>query len=466
MENKVKNLRFVFEPKSIAIVGASNIPNKLGNILMRNLMSSKFSGKIYPINPKYEEVFGLKCYKNISEISGKIDCVIFAIPAETIPLILEECGKKGIRGAIILSSGFGESGKKDLEEQLKQIIEKYEIGAIGPNCLGIMNPYSKVDSIFLPMHKLERPKQGGISFITQSGAVGTCVIDMAAKYGIGLAKFISYGNAVGINESDLLEYLAEDEKTKQIVVYIEGTKDGKRFLEKLKKINKIKPIIVLKAGKYSGGLKAAKSHTGNLAGNYLAYNAVFRQAKVIEAESLDELFDFVKVFNQSLPKGKNMMIITNGGGLGVLTADAIEENGLNLAELDGETIEEIKKNIVSYASSGNPTDLTADAKVEDYEKVINIVMKNPKIDGIFIDVLFQTPNMDERILDVLQRASSDMRKPIVVTAVGGTYTENYRKVLESYGVPTYGAPLAAVKAMKKLVDYSLQSKCRKCIIKL
>jgi len=464
-DQKIKNLDSIFKPKSIAVFGASNIPNKLGNVLMKNLTGNKFPGKIYPINPKYRTVAGLKCYSSVLEINEKVDCAIIATPAQTVIRILKECAQKKIPGAIVLSGGFGESGGADLERELKRTADENDIVVIGPNCLGIINPYSRVDSIFLPMYKLERPKVGAISFITQSGAVGTCVIDMVAKYGIGISKFISYGNATVINESDLLEYLLHDKETEQIVFYIEGTKDGKRLLENMKRVNMEKPIIVLKAGKYGGALKAAKSHTGNLAGNYLAYKAAFRQAKVIEAESLEELFDFVKIFNQTLPNGKRMMIITNGGGLGVLTADAIEENGLELAEITKESSVKLKEIIPEYTSVGNPLDMTADASVDDYKKSIEIVLNDPNVDGIFIDVLFQTPNMNEGIIDILNSASEDRRKPIVVTAVGGTFTEGYRKILESSGVPTYGAPLAAVKAMKKMVDYSLKSKCKKCIVR-
>lgn len=461
-----KNLKYIFEPKSIAIIGASNIPNKLGNVLLKNLLFGKYSGKIYPVNPKYENVGGLKCFKSVLDIDGGVDCAIIATPAKTVPGIMEECAKKKIFGVIVLSGGFGEVGNKELEARLKEIAMQNDIAVIGPNCLGTITTSKHVDNIFFPMYKLERPKAGGISFITQSGAVGTCVIDMAAKYGIGLAKFVSYGNATVINESNLLEYLMKDKETKQIVMYIEGTKNGVELLRQMKKVNKVKPIIVLKAGKYGGALKAAKSHTGNIAGNYLAYKAAFRQSKVVEAEGLDELFDFVKAFNQPLPLGEQMMIITNGGGLGVLTADAIEEQGLKLAPLNEELAGKIKAVIPEYTSVGNPLDLTADATPEEYRKAIEIAMTSNDIDGLFIDVLFQAPNMNEEILSVLENASNDKRKPIVVTAVGGTFTEGYRKILESSGVPTYGAPIQAVKAMKKLVDYSLKSECKVCKLNL
>jgi acetyltransferase len=462
---KLRNLDKIFHPKAIAVIGASTVPNKLGYVLMKNLIGNGFQGKIYPVNLKYRKVMGLDCYPSVLEIKERIDCAIIATPAQTVTQILKECAQKKISGAIVLSGGFGEVGHQDYEGEMKKIAEENDMAIIGPNCLGVINPYSRVDSIFLPMYKLERPQAGGISFITQSGAVGTCGIDLAAKYGLGISKFISYGNATVTNECDFLEYLLHDKRTEQIVLYIEGTKDGKRLLEMMTKVNREKPIIALKAGRYGGALNAAKSHTGNLAGNYLAYKAAFRQAKVIEAENLEELFDFVKIFNQPLPKGNRMMIITNGGGLGVMTADAIEENGMKLAEMELKTKEKIKEITPEYGSIGNPLDMTADASVDRYRESIEACLNDENIDGIFIDVLFQTPTMNEDILDVLNFASEDRRKPIVVTAVGGSFTEGYRKVLESSGVPTYGTPSEAVKAMRKMVDYSLKSKCRKCLIK-
>ena len=419
MRDLVKNLKYVFEPSSVAIIGASNTPNKLGNVLMKNFTEGGFEGKVIPVNPKYETVSGKKCYQTITSVSGRIDCAIIATPAETVPQVLEECGKKGIRGAIVLSSGFGESGKTDLENKLREAAERNDIACIGPNCLGVLNPYNHVDSIFLPMYKMERPKPGSISFITQSGGVGTCIVDVAAHYSVGFSKFVSYGNGAVINEIDLLEYFIEDKKTEEIVLYLEGTKDGRRLLEVMKWANKEKPIIALKAGKYGGALKAAKSHTGNLAGNYTAYKAAFRQAKITEAESLDELFNFVKIFRQPLPKGRRIMVITNGGGLGVLAADAMEENGLMLAEPTEETLKKCSAAVPSYATVSNPLDMTADATVEGYATVIDAVMDDENIDGIILMALLQTPNLDERMLDVLIKASDDRRKPIVAVAVGG-----------------------------------------------
>jgi len=454
MREQVKNLKYIFRPKSIAIIGASGTPTKVGAVVLKNLMEGMFGGKIYPINPKHKKLAGLRCYPSVLDVKGKIDCAIIAIPAKFVPEVLEQCGKKRIKGVVVLSGGFAEVGNVELENQLKKIADKNDAAVIGPNCLGILNPYKRVDSIFLPMYKLKRPRPGGISFVTQSGATGTCIVDLAAQFGVGVSKFISYGNGTVIDESDLLEYLESDKKTEEILLYIEGTKNGKRLLETMKRVNRKKPIVVLKAGRGKKAAEAAYSHTGNLAGNYLAYDAAFRQAKVVVADSLDELFEFVKIFNQALPKGNRIGVVTNGGGLGVLTTDVIEEKNLELAEFSPETIRKLKRIIPAYANAMNPLDVIADADSGVYKNALDVIKEAREVDIVVVIVLFQAPAVDERILNILVNISDEKKKPVVVIAVGGEYTEGHRKILESYGVPTYSSPSDAIKAVKKLVDYA------------
>ncbi|MFH1785450.1 MAG: CoA-binding protein [Candidatus Micrarchaeota archaeon] len=461
MDKKTQNLKFIFAPKSVAVVGASVVSNKIGNVLLRNLLDAKYPGKIYPINPKYKTVLGLQCYQKITDAPGKIDCVIIATPAETVPGIMIDCVKKKVGGVIVLSGGFEEVHRDDLAQKIKDLANNANIPLIGPNCLGVFNPYTKIDSIFLPQYKLERPKAGGIAFITQSGAVGSTVMDLAAFYGMGLSKFISYGNSTVMDESDYLEYLMYDKETKIIILYLEGAKDGRKLLQTMKKVNKIKPIIALKAGKGTGGQAAARSHTGNIAGSYLAYNAAFKQAKVTEADGIIEVFDFVKIFNQTKPKGNRVAVITNGGGIGVLTTDYIEQEGLSLAIFNEETKKTLAKILPSYGTVANPLDLVADAGVEAYEKAIDVMMNDQNVDALIIIVLTQTPPIDERIIHTLAKATDDKRKPIVTISIGGTYTEIYRKILESKGVPSYNSPRAAVEALKKFIIYSSYCECLK-----
>lgn len=454
MQKKVQNLKYIFEPKSIAIIGASEKPGKLGTIILKNLIDGSFTGKIYAVNPKYEKIFELKCFSDVTKIKEKIDCAIIVTPAEVVPKILEQCAKKKIPGIVLLTSGFAEAGKIELEEEVRKISNKNSIAIIGANCLGIYNPYTRIDSVFLPMYKLERPRPGNISFITQSGGVGSAIIDIAAHYGVGIAKFISYGNATSIDESDLLEYLELDKKTKTIIAYIEGLKDGRRFFEVIRRINKKKPVIILKAGKHTKGAKAALSHTGNIAGSAMAYTAAFRQARIVEANDLEELFDFVKMFSQPLPKGGRLAIITNGGGPGILATDAAEDINLTLADFEENSRVEIKKILPDYGGVNNPLDLIAEADADVYEKAIEILMQDKNVDLICIIVLPQTPAIDERILKVLIKASDDRRKPIAVVCIGGTYADSFRRYLEGSGVPTYAYPIQAIKAIKKLIEYA------------
>ncbi len=462
MDAKIKKLDYIFNPKSVAIIGASVTSNTIGNIVLKNFLDSRYPGKIYPINPKYKEIHGLQCYSSVTAVKGKIDCAIIVTPAKIVPIVLKDCAKKKVGGVVLITSGFEEVGEFELAKQIKKIADDAKMPLIGPNCLGVLNPHTRVDSIFLPIYKLGRPKSGNIAFVTQSGAVGSTITDLAAYYGIGISKFISYGNATVLNETDYLEYLMQDKETEIIILYLEGTKDGRLLLEVMKKVNRVKPIIVLKAGKGKGGQAAAKSHTGNIAGSYLAYNAAFKQAKVTEADGIIELFEFVRMFNQPKPKGKRVGVITNGGGLGVLTADYIEREGLQLAEFSEQTKKELKKLLPEYGNVGNPLDLVADSGVNAYDKAIEIMNNAPEIDILVIIVLFQTPPIDERIIYVLTRASEDRSKPVATISIGGEYTEAYRKILERNGVPNYNSPSGAIKAIERWITYSEFYKKARC----
>ena len=458
MKKIIRNLDRIFYPKSVAIIGATPTTNKIGNVVMKNFVDGKFGGKVYPVNPKYDKILGKRCYPSLSHIDGKIDCAIIATPAKTIPKIMGECKKKKVGGVVMITSGFEEIGREDIAKKIRDIAVKNDIPLVGPNCLGVFNPYSKTDSIFLPLYKLERPRAGNISFITQSGAVGSAIMDLAAYYGVGMAKFISYGNGTVLDESDYLEYLEQDDETDIIIMYIEGVKDGRKLLNTMKRVNRKKPIIVLKGGQGAGGQAAAKSHTGNIAGSYMAYHAAFKQAKVVEADGLYELFDIVKIFNQPRPRGPKVAIITNGGGMGIITTDCVEKEGLVLADFSDKTRSEIQKIMPEYGNTGNPLDLVADSGIEAYRKAVGVLMKAPEVDILVIVVLMQTPPMDERIVHVLTKASDDRRKPIATISVGGEYTEAYRKILERNGVPSYNSPGAAIKAVERFVTYSKYQK--------
>ncbi|MBI5158627.1 CoA-binding protein [Candidatus Micrarchaeota archaeon] len=448
------NLESIFNPKSVAIIGASREPNKVGHAIVKNFIDSGFAGKIYPINPNAREIIGLKCYPSVSAVKGKIDCAIFAVPAKFVPSALRECGENGVKGAVIISGGFSEVGNVEGEKQIEEIARKYGIAVIGPNCLGVLNPSSRVDSVFLPVYKMGRPHVGGVSFMSQSGAVGGCILDLAARAGLGVSKFVSYGNASVIDETMLLEYLGNDEKTKIIVCYVEGVKRGREFLEAAKKVTVKKPVIMIKAGISVGGAAAAKSHTAALAGSSEAYKALFKQAKIIEAETLMELFYFSKIFDQPLPKGKRIGIMTNGGGYGVLAADAAEQTGLKLAELSSDTKKKLVEKLPNYVTVRNPLDLVGDADSKRYELALDALLEDENVDVIIVITLFQTVGLDSNVVNAIIKASDERKKPIIIVATGGEYTDVHCRILDSYGVPTYHSPNAAMKALKHAAGYA------------
>ena len=452
---KVKNLDAVFNPASIAVIGASREPNKIGHVIVKNFVDGGFAGKVYPINPSADEILGLKAYPSVMAVPGKIDSAVIAVPEAFVAGVLEECGKKGIRGVVLITGGFSEVGKVKEEKEIATIANRYGIALIGPNCMGVLTPASRVDSVFLPIYKLGRPRVGGISFISQSGAVGGCIVDLAARAGIGMSKFVSYGNAAVIDETDLLQYLANDESTEIIVVYLEGIRNGRKFLEAAREITKKKPVVVLKAGRSAQGAAAALSHTGSLAGSAEAYKAAFRQANMIEAATLEQLFDFAKIFDQVLPCGPRVGIVTNGGGMGVLAADSLEDEGLSLAKFSDETNKLLRAALPSYANVGNPLDLIGDADSHRYEIALNAMLKDENVDMILLIILFQTAAIDSSVVNIAIRASDLQKKPIVAVCTGGEYTDMHKRILESYGIPTYASPSSAMRAINRFHAYSM-----------
>ncbi|MFH8080362.1 MAG: CoA-binding protein [Candidatus Aenigmatarchaeota archaeon] len=439
-----------FNPKSVAVIGASREENKLGHIIFRNFFENGFR-KLYPINPNAEEILGVKCYKSILDVKEKIDLAIIVVPAKIVPQVLTECVKKKTPSVIIISSGFSEIGDegKKIEEQLKQIIAKSGTRVIGPNCIGIYDAYSRVDTLFLSKDRCGRPGKGNISFISQSGAVGSTILDIFYSSGIGISKFISYGNGMDVSEAELLEYLGKDKTTKVIIAYIEGLKsDGRKFLEKAKKAKK--PIIVLKSGKGEKGAKAVSSHTGSLAGERKIYSAAFKQFGIIEADDWEELLDYSVAFStQPKPRGKRVVIITDGGGFGVLAADKAEELGLLLPEPSQKLKEKLSKRMPNYVSLHNPIDLTGDANAERYSIALNECLSSKEYDGAIVITLFQVPTLEEKVVDYIIEARK-FKKPLLVCSVGSNFTQARNQKLIKAGIPVYPTPERAVKAFHAL----------------
>ena len=456
----MNHLDYFFRPKSVAIIGASRDPKKIGHVIFRNFVEGKFSGKIFPINPNAAELFGHRCYPNVLSVEERIDLAVVTIPGPIVPQALEECGKKGIPAAIIIAGGFKEIGNVDLENQVASILKKYNIRAIGPNCLGLYDPYSNVDTFFLPRYKLERPGKGKIAFISQSGALGSVVLDWMAMKGYKISKFVSYGNAVDVDEADLTQYLADDKDTDVICAYFEGVKEGRKFYDIAKKVSKKKPVIVLKGGTTSEGTTAVASHTGSLAGSAEIYSTAFKQAGIIQVRDLEQIFDFARVLStEPCPKGNRVQIITDGGGYGVMTTDWVIKNGLQLAKMSQASIDKIKKACPPHVIVKNPIDITGDADTERYRLAIEAAVEDPNVDMIAVIILFQIPTLTPDVVDTVSAISDRKQKPLIVIAAGGRYTEVLKKSLEDFGVPCFSYPEGAALALKALYDNSMRTRC-------
>lgn len=451
----MNDLNGFFHPKSVAVIGASRDPKKIGYVILQNFVLGHFHGRIYPINPNAEKILHLKVFPSVLKVKDKIDLAVIAIPAPLVPNALEECGRKKIANVIIVSGGFEEVGRTDLKKKLEKILGKYKkMRVIGPNCLGVLDTGSGVDTLFLPSYRLERPMHGSISFISQSGALGSAIIDWAAMQGFGLNKFISYGNALDVNEADLLELLEKDDSTKVIIAYFEGLRAGRKFFELAKRVSRKKPIIAVKGGRFEESSHAVKSHTGSLAGSARVYSAAFKQAGIIQANSSREAFDFARtIINEPEPKGRSLQIITNGGGYGVLAADAAIENNLILGRLGKETIESLKKKMPQRVVIGNPMDLTGDADNERFKVAIEAALDDENIDAILVNILFQVPTLDSNIVQILSELNKRKKKPLLVMSIGGAFSELHRHALEKEGISTFISPFNALKALRKMVEH-------------
>jgi acetyl coenzyme A synthetase (ADP forming)-like protein len=449
-----------FSPSSVAIIGASHTKGKIGYSVAENFVRESYKGQVYAVNPDTTPILGLPTYKSVLDIPDKIDLGIIVVPAVIVSKVLKECVKKKIPSLIIISGGFSETGEngKKLEEELKKILKNSKTRVIGPNCVGIYDSTTKVDTLFLSIDRLKRPKEGNIAFISQSGAVGSTILDWLAVEGVGISKFISYGNAVDVNEAQLLDFLAKDEKTKVIAVYLEGIKsDGKEFMKIAKEVSKKKPIVVLKAGKTAKGGQAVASHTGSLAGSERIFAAVFKQTGIIEAQNWEELIDFAKAFSmQPLPKGDKLAIITDGGGFGVLATDEAERQNLELPEPGKALVKSLKTKLPPYVILHNPLDITGDATTERYRIVLEEILKK-EFDGVIVIALMQVPTLDNKIIDTIV-SMKKFGKPILCSMIGSEFTERAEKMLENNGIPVYQTPERAVRTFSSLVYYANKKK--------
>jgi len=456
-----EDLEPFFNPKSVAVIGASRKPGKVGHELLKNL-ARFYKGRIYPINPKAEEILGLKAYPSIKDVPERVDLAVIVVPAKAVPDAAEEACEAGVKGIIVISGGFKEVGPEgaELERRLVEVVRKHGVRLIGPNCVGVYVPKTGVNTVFLPAERQGFPGPGGIAFISQSGAFGAAVLDWAAMRGVGMSKFVSYGNKADVDDDDLLEYLRNDPETRVITMYIEGVEDGRSFLRALKETTPVKPVVILKAGRTEAGARAASSHTGSLAGSDAVYSAAFKQAGVIRAYGMEELFDIAMAFDKQPPAyGDRVAVLTVGGGSGVMTTDALSDLGLKVPRLSDETVAKLRKVLLPIASPYNPVDVTGSARDEHLINAAEILMRSGEVDMIvwlpYYMVPGISPNLNKEFIKVVREVNSELDHPIPVigVATGGEYTWRYAREAESLGIPMYLSPERAAVAAKALADY-------------
>jgi len=454
-----KKLDSVFHPRTIAVIGASRQEGSVGHSLLANIIDSRFQGIVFPVNPKANGILGIKCYPNVLSIPDDIDLAVVIVPSKHVPSVLEECGKKNIRGVIIISAGFKEVGGKgiELEQSVKEIIQKYDMSLIGPNCLGLINtsPDSSMNATF----GTQMPLEGNISFISQSGALCVAVLDYAKESNIGFSKFISMGNKAGVNENELLRYLKDDPKTDVILMYLEDLVNGREFMTIAQEITNHpmhpKPILALKAGRTLTGAKAASSHTGSMAGADSVYDAIFKQSGVIRGNTLEELFDYVKAFStQPFPSGNNTAIITNSGGPGILATDTLINNGLNVKPFSENVKKQLRKHLPSSVSLNNPLDLIAEAQEKQYKASLDEILGD---DDIHSAIVILTPTAFthvEEIAHAIVTSAKKHEKPVLCCFLGVYDVSRGIDILEDNNIPTYRFPESAARVLAEMTHFS------------
>jgi acyl-CoA synthetase (NDP forming) len=484
MEENRHKMDAFFNPHSVAVIGATKKVEKAGHVIFKNLATNKergvFKGELYPVNPNEDSILGFKCYPSLTKISTEIELIVVIIPAKFIPSIMVEAAAKKVKSAIIISSGFREVGNKELEDRVVAAAAKGGTRVLGPNCLGVYYSKTGIDTLFLPETKVlttgdevvatPRPMPGNIAMITQSGAFGVAALDYLTGRQMGVSKFVSFGNKCDVTESDILHYLLHDKETKVILVYIEDVKSGREFLKIAKKVTCKKPVVVIKSGRSAAGARAASSHTGAIAGSDKIYDAAFEQCGVIRARDMEEFFDIGKALAMQPPAmGKNIGILTDAGGPGVMTVDECEMLGLTVDRFSEETdrkFQELKdKNVIlKIAATHNPVDLTGSVTDEMFEIAADIMFQDSQIYGIILLGLHHMPGLREKYIDGIVKIASKYSKPIVMCDIGQTEMALYtRSRFDKLLVPAFESPEDAARAMKALVTYGSYLKKTGCL---
>ena len=450
-------LNAFFAPKSVAMFGASDREDSVGQIVFDNLINGDFKGAIYPINPKRDDIQGHRAYPDLESIDKPVDLAVVATPAATVPAIVEECGNQGVKAMIILSAGFREVGPagKALETKVRDLARSYGIRFLGPNCLGLIRPSLGLNATFGNNSATE----GGIALVSQSGALCTAILDWAENRDVGFSAVISTGIAADVDFGDILDYLASDPQTKSIILYIEGLQDARRFMSGLRAAARAKPVIVIKAGRHSEGAAASMSHTGALVGGDEAFTAALIRSGVVRVETISQMFAAASTLSSRYgSSGDRIAIVTNGGGPAVLAADHIPEVGLRLAELSEETIGNLDRVLPPTWSDNNPVDIIGDAPPERYEEAVDICLNDPDVDGVLVILTPQAMTRPLEVAEAVIEAADQNQKPIVTSWMGGPQVEPARQAFRSAKIPTFNTPEAAVDAFHYLASYKANQK--------
>ncbi len=440
-----------FSPRGVAVVGASSDPHKLGYGVVRNLLEYHYRGPVYPINPALRELLGFRCYPSVSAIPDPVDLAVIVVPATAVARVVDECGQRGIKHAIVVSGGFGESGPEGVarEEELSVVGKKHGMRIIGPNCIGTIDTHTPVNTTFV----IGMPIPGDIGFVSQSGALVAAVIDWARGAAVGFSRIVSLGNQVDVNETEMVASLADDPQTRVITAYIEGLSNGRRFMSIAAQAARHKPVIALKAGQSKTGARAVASHTGALAGSTEAYDAAFRDSGVLRAHTMEQLFDWARALAwQPLPSGDRVAVLTNAGGPAILAVDALEEAGLRLAPLTEDTRRYLRPRIPAAGSISNPVDILAGSGPGTYAVALDALLSDPTVDAALVIQAPQDWFLPTSLAEVISEVAAAHNKPVLTSIMGLASVDRALEILHQKRMPNFAFPERAASAIAAMVE--------------
>ena len=441
-----------FSPGSIAIIGASANPQKIGYVVLDNLLRGRYGGRLYPVNPRSEQILGLRAYASVLALDETPDLAVITVPTRAVAGVLRECGEKGVRAALVITAGFRETGAQGraAEDELLAIARQHGIRLVGPNSVGLINTAARMNATFAET----APVEYEVGMFSQSGAVAAAILDWARSIDLGFSKFVSLGNMADLTEVDFLDYLGGDAETNIIVGYLEGLSDGRGFFQAARRVTMNKPLIVIKVGSTPAGRSAASSHTGALASSDAVVDGAFRQAGIIRATTMAEFFDYVLCFSYApLPAGPRVAVVTNAGGPGVMAADAIERSGLSLARLSAETAGALRSSLPEAAATGNPIDVLGDAGSDRYQLALELAQADPNVDAVLALLTPQRVTEPERTARAISYLARLQEKPVLAVFMGGDAVSRARTLLDASRVPVYAYPERAVRALGAMVRY-------------